>query len=73
MQFLANPVVHVLAIDDDAAALYGELVVELEQAGTPLPTNDIWIAAVSARDGATVLTFDAHFRSIRRVGSRVLT
>lgn len=71
-QFLANPVVHVLSIDDDAAALYGELVVELKQAGTPLPTNDIWIAAVSARDGATILTFDEHFRSIRRVGSRVL-
>ena len=72
-RFLANPVVHVLAVDDEAAQIYADIVVALRAAGTPVPTNDIWIAAVSAREGATVLTFDAHFAAIARVGHHLFT
>ena len=71
-EFLAHPVVEVLAIDDDVARIYGEIVGALKAAGTPIPTNDIWIAATAARFGATVLTYDAHFSAIQRVGSVVL-
>lgn len=70
-ELLRNPAVHVLSIDDDAASTYAEIVLALRHAGTPVPTNDIWIAAVSAREGATVLTFDDHFRKIARVGTHV--
>jgi tRNA(fMet)-specific endonuclease VapC len=70
--FVANPVVHVLDIDDEASRIYADIVIALRTAGTPLPTNDIWIAAVSAREGATVLTCDEHFRSISRVGSQIV-
>lgn len=70
--FLAHPVVETLPVDDDVARLYAEIVVELRKAGTPLPTNDIWVAATAARAGATVLTYDAHFSAIKRVGSVVL-
>lgn len=70
--FLRSPVVHLLDIDEAASSIYAEIVVALRRAGTPLPTNDIWIAAVSAREGATVLTYDDHFRAIQRVGSRIL-
>jgi tRNA(fMet)-specific endonuclease VapC len=72
-RFLANPVVHVLTVDEDASRIYAEIVVALRAAGTPVPTNDIWIAAVSAREGATVLTFDAHFAAIGRVGHQILS
>jgi tRNA(fMet)-specific endonuclease VapC len=71
-QFLAQPVVRVLDVDDDAASIYADLIVELRSAGTPLPTNDVWIAALAAREGATVVTCDRHFASIKRVGSRIL-
>lgn len=70
--FLASPVVRVLDVDDDASSAYADIVVELKRAGTPLPTNDIWIAALAAREGATVLTFDEHFERIRRVAKRIL-
>ena len=40
--------------------------------GTPLPTNDVRIAAAAARAGVAVPTFDAHFREITRVGVLVL-
>jgi predicted nucleic acid-binding protein len=71
-EFLDNPVVERLDIDHEVARLYGEIVVDLRKAATPIPTNDIWIAAASARAGATVLTYDPHFSNISRVGSLVL-
>ena len=58
--------------DEETARIYGEIVVALRRKGTPLPTNDVRIAAAAARAGATVPTFDAHFREIVRVGVPVL-
>ncbi len=71
-EFLEHPVVEVLVSDEEVARIYGEIVVDLRSKGKPLPTNDIWIAATAARSGATVLTFDAHFREIVRIGTLVL-
>lgn len=70
--FLGQPVVRRLDVDDEAASLYADLIVQLRRDGTPLPTNDLWIAALAAREGAMVVTYDEHFRRIRRVGSLVL-
>lgn len=71
--FLTHPVVEEVPIDGEVARIYGEIVVALRRAGTPIPTNDIWVAAAGARVGATILTYDDHFRRIERVGSLVLT
>ena len=72
-EFLAHPVVEIVNVDGDVARIYGEIVTDLRARGEPLPTNDIWIAATAARSGATVLTFDAHFRKITRVAAVVLS
>ena len=61
-EFLDHPVVEIVRSDEEAARIYGEIVVDLRRKGTPLPTNDVRIAAAAARAGAAVLTFDAHFR-----------
>lgn len=71
-RFLAHPVVELMLVDQNVAQIYAEIVVALRKAGRPLPTNDIWIAACAASVGATVLTFDAHFAEIDRVGALVL-
>ncbi len=71
-QFLEHRVVEEVPVDRDVARFYAEIVRALKAKGTPLPTNDIWIAAAAARVGATVLTFDDHFRAIERVGALVL-
>ena len=55
------------------AGIYADIILDLKKAGTPLPANDIWIAAVAVRHGATVLTYDQHFLSIARVGATILT
>jgi tRNA(fMet)-specific endonuclease VapC len=73
-RFLGHSSVEVLDVNDDAARIYAEIMGALRKAGTPpLPTNDIWVAAVAVRDGATVLTYDEHFRLIHRVGSTILS
>ena len=69
-EFLGHAVV--VAVDEEVARIYGEIVVELRRKGRPLPTNDIWIAATAARAGGTILTFDAHFQEITRVGAVIL-
>jgi tRNA(fMet)-specific endonuclease VapC len=71
-QFLANPVVDVLSVDEDVSRHYADIVLHLRRAGTPIPTNDIWIAATAASAGATVLSDDAHFGAVSRVGSVLL-
>ncbi|MDE0025444.1 MAG: type II toxin-antitoxin system VapC family toxin, partial [Spirochaetaceae bacterium] len=45
-EFLHRPGVSVAMVTRDAAERYGMLVSQLKQQGTPLPTNDIWIAAI---------------------------
>jgi len=70
--FLDDPVVEVWGVEAEAARQYADIVVALRAAGRPLPTNDVWIAAVAAREGAIVVTHDDHFRAIQRVGSVIL-
>ena len=70
--FLDSSVVEVLPVDSETSHQYAEIVAELRKAGTPIPTNDIWIAATAARNGTTVLTGDDHFERIARVGSVVI-
>ena len=61
-----------LACDAQTARTYGEIKDRLRAKGRPIPENDIWIAATAARVGALVLTADAHFEKIRRVGSVII-
>lgn len=71
--FMSNPVVQALGIDAEIAQHYAEIVVDLLRSGTPVPTNDVWIAATAARHGATVLSADLHYEAISRVGSVVIS
>lgn len=71
-RFLDHRSVDVLPVSEDVVEFYADIVLDLKKAGTPIPANDIWIAALAARHGATVLTYDAHFGSIVRAGATVL-
>lgn len=72
MALSASAVVEELPVEGEVSRQFAEIVVELRRAGTPLPTNDLWIAATAARHGALVLTYDRHFERIARAGSVVL-
>jgi tRNA(fMet)-specific endonuclease VapC len=70
--FLAHPVVEEILVNREVAPLYGEISVDLRRAGTPIPINDIWIAAAAARMGVPVITYDDHFGFVRRIDSIIL-
>jgi predicted nucleic acid-binding protein len=71
-EFLASPIVETLPVDRQTAETFGEMIDALRRKRRPVPSNDVWIAATCARTGATLLTWDAHFRLIPRVGTVVL-
>ncbi len=62
--FLGKPGVTVIAIDSDIAERYGIIVRELKDKGTPIPTNDIWIAATALQSGSKFFTKDEHFAQV---------
>lgn len=62
--FLSKPGVHSMDLSRPIADRYGALVRELKSRGTPIPTNDIWIAAAVLASGAKLLTRDRHFEMV---------
>ena len=60
-----------LDLTSDTAAKYAEVRLELKLAGRPIPSNDMWIAALSRQHALPLLSRDRHFESVqglRRVG-----
>lgn len=64
-ELLASPTVKLLFATDETAEVFGSLKDALRRQGTPIPINDVWIAAHALEAGATLLTFDAHFRHVK--------
>ena len=60
----------VLNITEETTQHYAAIHGELRQAGKPIPTNDLWIAALCREHGLPLLSRDRHFdvvAGIRRV------
>ena len=65
--FLLSPRVRVTPVDADTAQRYAEIFAYLRERGSPIPTNDIWIAACAMQWGLRLLTTDAHFDRLPQV------
>ena len=63
-EFLALPGVETITMTVEIAERYGVLVSQLARQGTPIPTNDIWIAATALETGTRLVAYDSHFESI---------
>lgn len=63
-EFLEQPGCRVVEIGREVAERYGEIVRVLRNQGTPIPTNDIWIAAVTIHFGASLVSNDERFKSV---------
>ena len=59
--FLDDPAVVLVPFTDETADYYARIFKTLKANGTPIPTNDIWIAASAIEHGASVLASDEHF------------
>ena len=71
--FLSSPRVLVVTIDAETSERYAAILHSLHEAGTPIPTNDIWIAASAMQHGLAVATTDHHFERIPQVLSQVFS
>jgi tRNA(fMet)-specific endonuclease VapC len=60
-EFLASPFVVLLPVTMTTADRFGRIAASLRTNGTPIPTNDIWIAAHAFESGSELLSFDRHF------------
>jgi predicted nucleic acid-binding protein len=54
----------ILSGDSDTAGKYAQIRHGLESGGTPIPQNDIWIAASAIQAGVPLITRDRHFRRV---------
>jgi tRNA(fMet)-specific endonuclease VapC len=61
VRFLSSPRVRLLLPDEQTTFHYANLFAQLREQATPIPTNDLWIAALVIQHGLTLLTRDAHF------------
>jgi len=60
-RFLNSPRVKQLFADEDTTHQYARLFRQLRKQGTPIPTNDLWIAALALQHDLLLFTRDTHF------------
>ena len=65
--FLSSPRVNVVSLDESTSDRYAVILNSLWKTGTPIPTNDIWLAASAMQHGLRVLTTDAHYQKVDQV------
>jgi len=63
-KFLRQDIVRMIPASIETAELFGEIKTRLKQAGTPIPINDVWIAAQTFETGAYLITYDQHFLKV---------
>jgi tRNA(fMet)-specific endonuclease VapC len=59
------PAVMVMDIDEETTRSYAAIGLELKQKGKPIPTNDLWVAALCRQHSMPLLSRDRHFDLVR--------
>lgn len=57
----------VLPVTEETARHYALARVELKRSGTPIPANDLWIAALARQHKLPILSRDRHFDAVKGV------
>ena len=66
-RFLGKATVSVLLPSRETAEHYARIFVQLKRAGTPVPDNDLWIAALALEHDLILITRDRHFERISQL------
>jgi tRNA(fMet)-specific endonuclease VapC len=61
------PSYRILDVDQDTTIYYAALRTELKKAGTPIPSNDVWIAALCRQHALPLVSRDRHFDFVSRL------
>ena len=62
--FLNNPYVSFVPVGPVTADRYSRVAAALRARGSPIPANDMWIAAHALETGADLVSADRHFESV---------
>lgn len=62
--FLSRPGIGSLFADDQTTHHYAAVLRHLRKQGTPIPTNDVWIAALALQHNLMLHSRDAHFHHL---------
>jgi tRNA(fMet)-specific endonuclease VapC len=65
--FLSSARVKIVEIDEETSERYALIMHHLRTKGTPIPTNDLWIAASAMQLGLKVLTTDKHYLEVPQI------
>jgi tRNA(fMet)-specific endonuclease VapC len=65
--FLKLPGVSVRHTTTETAEIFSEITLVLRNIGKPIPTNAIWIAAITVETGSVLMTRDHHFSFIDKI------
>ena len=57
----------ILLIDTGTVQPYAEIRSELKMSGKPMPSNDVWIAALARQHNLPVVTRDSHFSHVSAI------
>ena len=63
-RFLALPDVKILHSDDETTHHYASIYRQLRRQGTPIPSNDMWIAALALQHDLVLYARDRHFNHL---------
>lgn len=66
-RFLRKPGVEVLYPDDTTTRAYARLYRQLRLQGTPIPINDLWIAALVVEHNLALCSRDRHFDHLPQI------
>ena len=71
-QMISHLKIEIIDVNADVARKYADIYRSLERKGTPIPINDVWIAACCMEVGGTLLTRDQHFEAVDQIEMIVL-
>ena len=66
--FLNTPGVFVLAPDEQTTFFYADVYAYLRKKGRPIPTNDLWIAALVIQHQLVLFDRDSDFDNLPQLG-----
>ena len=64
ISFQNNPRAILDRVTETTAEFYADIYLRLRSKGTPIPTNDMWIAASAMEHGCALYSLDRHFRVV---------
>jgi tRNA(fMet)-specific endonuclease VapC len=63
-KFFDKPTVLILDATMETSEIFALIKTTLKKSGTPIPINDVWIAAHAMETGSVLITYDGHFKNI---------